>query len=295
MEKKKKKYGSFGKRRGKLKITLTVVLAALLFLCLYFFVFEALRPKVENGTCEFHFIDVGQGDCTMFISENDCVVIDAGPRACEKTTLGYIHAYTDNIDYLILTHPDEDHIGGAACLINGIRVKNVIMTDAVKDTYVFDTLLDALEKRAVNLIKAEPGAKFDAGDIGFTVLAPIGEFSDYNNYSIVTKVEYGESSVIVTGDAETYSETAMMEKYGTTLCSDVLKLAHHGSSTSTGEEFFRTVSPEFAVISCGKDNSYGHPHRETLELLKKYGVEYYRTDKEGTVILVSDGKTVKHK
>ncbi len=288
----KKKYLSYKKRLGKLRVIIAVILVAAAALLAFLAYKGYFRPQIGEGTCQFHFIDVGQGDCSMFICNGGCTVIDAGPRGCAEDTALYITRYTDTVDYLILTHPDEDHIGGAAALLRLVKVNNIIMSDAAKDTYIFSSLLDAIEDSDAAVIKAVPGAEYSAGDMKLTILAPIGDFYDYNDYSVVTKIEYGKTSAIVTGDAELDSEFQMTATFGDELDADVLKLAHHGSSTSTGEDFFRAVSPKIAIISCGRDNSYGHPHVETLALLSKYGVKYYRTDRDGNIVLISDGKTV---
>lgn len=254
--------------------------------------------SVADGSCRFFFADVGQGDCTVFQTENACVVVDAGPGSAAENTGDFISDLTDTVDYFILTHPDEDHIGGAATVLERVAVKNVIMSDAVKDTRVFNDLLDALEKTEVNVIRAVPDERYEADGIEITIFGPIGSFDDYedyNEYSVVTKVQFGETSVLMMGDAEKGAEEKILKKYGSRLSSDVLKLGHHGSSTSTGETFFKAVSPDYAVISCGKDNSYGHPHKETLMLLQKYGISPLRTDADGTIMLISDGQNISRK
>lgn len=290
----RKKKHSMKKKLGLILVLILVIIAS--YFILRHFFGESSTPSVEDGTCQFHFVDVGQGDCSMFLTEDACVVIDAGPRGVSFETAAYIAYRTDKIDYLILTHPDEDHLGGAATLLSALKVENVIMSDAVKDTYSFTRFLDTVELLKINVIKAVAGKQYSAGDMTLTVLAPLGNFDeDYNDYSVVTKIEFGDTSAIVTGDAEQGSEHLMIKKYGEKLKTDVLKLAHHGSSTSTGIEFFEVTSPDIAIISCGKDNAYGHPHRETIELLNDFGVDYYRTDKEGSIVLISDGKTVRHK
>ena len=290
------KTGNRTRRNDKTaKILSTVFLLIIAALYIYNTYLAEPHTDVVEGVCEFHFIDVGQGDCSLFLTDSNAVVIDAGPKSEAEETTDYIREYTDSLDYFILTHPDEDHIGGAIEIIGKLNVRNIIMSDASKDTQIFTKLLDAIEEKNITVIKAKPGSEYSAGDIKLTVLAPIGEFDDYNDYSVVTRVRYGSTSVIVAGDAEKTSEKNMVESYGRALRSDILKLAHHGSSTSTGKEFFETVSPKYAIISCGKNNSYGHPHEETLKLLDKYGVKYYRTDKEGSIIMTSDGKKIDKK
>ena len=169
----------------------------------------------------------------------------------------------------------------------------MLLTDASTDTYTFTRLLDAIEEKEIAVKQAAAGDVMSAGDMDITVLAPLGEFDNYNNYSMVVRIDYGNVSALVTGDAEKASENLMLEKWGEKeLSADVLKLGHHGSSTSTGKRFLDAVSPSWAVISCGEDNSYGHPHRETLALLDDFGIPYVRTDKTGTAVFVTDGKSI---
>jgi len=248
-----------------------------------------------EGSCEFHFIDVGQGDCTMIVTDENGVVIDTGPNDCADETLKYINGYTDKIDYLILTHPHEDHIGGADEILESIKVENVIMSDAYSDTKTFTRLLDSIESSRVNLIEGKAGDSFSAGDISFRILAPLSEFTDMNDYSLVLRVEFGDTSIMVTGDAEKHSEDLIVEEYTRgELRSDILQLAHHGSNTSNTREFMEIVSPQYAVISCGTGNTYGHPHTEVIEKLEEADVPYFRTDKDSHTVFRSDGKDIEY-
>lgn len=243
-----------------------------------------------SGGCEFHFIDVGQGDSSMFLTEDNAVVIDSGTAENASRTESYIKSRTDKIDYLILTHPHEDHIGGAQEILENIKVENVIMTDAASDTFTFTNLLDRIDKSGANVICGRAGDTFSAGDMEITVLAPLGEFDNFNNYSMVVRIDYGKTSAMVTADAEKASERLMIDRWSADMLrADVLKLGHHGSSTSSSKEFVLSVDPKWAVISCGKNNSYGHPHDVTLELLSDYNIPYVRTDETGNIVFVSDG------
>jgi len=249
-----------------------------------------------SGKCEFHFIDVGQGDATMIITEDSAVLIDTGTQSHAERLATYVKSYTDKIDYMILTHPHEDHIGGADEIIESIYVENIIMSDADSDTYTFTKLLDAIEDANINLIQGIAGDSYTAGEIEFTILSPLEDFRDYNDYSLVTKVEFGNTSAIITGDVETHSEKDMVEKYGYNgLNADIFQVGHHGSYTSNSTEFIKCIDPEYAVISCGIDNEYGHPHRETLEKLERYDITCYRTDEMGTIVFSSDGKDLEYK
>ena len=146
------------------------------------------------------------------------------------------------------------------------------------------------------MIQGVAGDSYTAGEIEFTILSPLTKFRDYNDYSLVTKVEFGNTSAIITGDVETHSEKDMLDKYSfLELKADILQMGHHGSYTSNSTEFVKTVDPEYAVIPCGVDNEYGHPHRETLEKLQKYEITYFRTDEDGSIVFSSDGKNVEYK
>ncbi|MBS5724857.1 MAG: MBL fold metallo-hydrolase [Clostridiales bacterium] len=244
-----------------------------------------------SAECEFHFIDVGQGDSTLIVTEDAAVLIDAGPTDAAETTARYIRGYTDTIDYMILTHPHEDHIGGAVKIINSLEVKNVIMTDASNDVVTFSRLIGVIEDSGVRVIEAQVGNTYDVGGIGLQILAPLADLDDFNEYSVVTRVEYENVSAIVTGDAESGSEELMLETYTSgELDADILKLGHHGSNTSSTSEFLAAVSPRWAIASCGQDNSYGHPHQQTLERARELGIPVLRTDEMGTIIFATDGE-----
>ena len=244
-----------------------------------------------SAECEFHFIDVGQGDSTLIVTEDAAVLIDAGPTDAAETTARYIRGYTDTIDYMILTHPHEDHIGGAVKIINNLQVKNVIMTDASNDVVTFSRLIGVIEDSGVRVIEAQVGNTYNVDGIGLRILAPLADLDDFNEYSVVTRVEYGDVSMIVTGDAESGSEELMLEAYTSgELDADLIKLGHHGSNTSSTSEFLAAVSPKWAIASCGLDNPYGHPHQQTLERARELGIPVLRTDEMGTIVFATDGE-----
>lgn len=276
----------YGKAGGPLLVSAA-------FVIIVFFLWDVFFnavPQTITSECEVHFIDVGQGDCTLFMTDEAAIVIDAGPRDVAENTKQYIRSYTDTIDYFILTHPDEDHIGGAIDIINGLKIKNIIMTDASKGTYTFTKLLDTIENSNANVIQGVKGLDFTVDGMNVELLGPVSPFDgDYNDYSIVTRVSYGDVSVIVTGDAEKSAEKKMLKEYGGYLKSDILKLGHHGSSTSSYEGFVAAVAPEYAVVSCGKNNSYKHPHEETIDTLNELSIDWYRTDRDGTIVFETDG------
>ena len=281
-----------GHRKSNFVKIITAVAVAVVAILYVFDVFIGDAPNSAISECEIHFIDVGQGDCSMFITESSAVVIDTGTASAAGDTEKYIKSYTDEIDYLVLTHPHEDHIGGAVQIIENINVKNIVLSDAASDTATFSNLLGAMDKSGANIICGRAGDTFSAGGMDINVLAPLGEFDDFNYYSIVVRIDYGVTSVLVTGDAEKQSESLMCKRWGAELRADVLKLGHHGSSTSSSREFISAVSPAWAVISCGRNNSYGHPHAATIDLLEECNIPYVRTDETGSIVFHSDGKKI---
>ena len=242
----------------------------------------------------YHFIDVGQGDSTLILSEESSVLIDAGPGDHASTTFEYIKQLTDTIDIMILTHPHEDHIGGADDVINELNVKKVVMPDASSETSVFEKLLVAIENEGCDVVEGTPGVELSAGDIGISIYGPaLTDYSDLNDASIFARITTGSVTAMFTGDGEKAAENAVLENCGAEkLNADILHAGHHGSSTSNTLAFLEAVSPEIAVISCGTDNSYGHPHDEILTLFEEHDLDVYRTDKMGTVVITSDGEKI---
>ena len=220
--------------------------------------------------------------------------IDAGERGNDQTILDYLKANSvEKLDYIVATHPHSDHIGSMPKVIEGIKVDNIIMpklpNSLVPTTSIYQKLIKAIKASGAKVISAKAGDTYTLGDAKITIVGPVGTPEDLNNASVVMKVVYGKNSFLFTGDAEEKSEKKILTN-GADIKADVLKLGHHGSSTSTSEEFLKVVSPSLALISCGKDNDYGHPHKETIEKLEKYNIPYERTDIKGTIVVGSDGE-----
>ena len=243
-----------------------------------------------NAKLIVHFIDVGQGDSILLESNDEFVLIDAGERGSGDTVSSYINERgADELKYVIATHPHTDHMGGMRTVLDDIAAENFITaeTDCATNTWI--KLLKTVEEKKINFIDAKSGDTYTFGSASFTILAPNSDSYDgYNNYSVVTKVTCGDISFMLTGDAEKESEYEMVSS-GADLRADVLKCGHHGSSTSTTAKFLKAVNPSYAVISCGKDNDYGHPHKETLQKLNALDTTILRTDQMGTVIAYTDG------
>lgn len=250
-------------------------------------------PVVSGDTVEFHFIDVGQGDAALIRTAAGDVLIDASTNSAEDDLKAYLDAQgVTTIEYAVFTHPHEDHIGGADMVINTYNVKRVLLPEKEHDTNTYNYMMDAIETRECDLILSEPDYVFTVGEVTFTVLAPLGSsYKELNDWSIVLRAEYGATSVMFTGDAETVSEGEMLERYSSTgkLDCDLLKVGHHGSTTSTSEAFLEAVSPDHAIISVGEGNTHNHPSAKILTRLENSNVRIWRTDLEGSIVFVSDG------
>jgi competence protein ComEC len=256
---------------------------------------EETATKLTNQTdnLEVHFIDVGQGDSIFIEIKDSCMLIDAGENNKGTTVLNYLEDQNvDKLDYVIATHPHSDHIGGLDTVLRSISADKVIMPDVTHTTATFEDVLDVLEEKGMKITKAKVGDKYRLGPASFEIISPNSDsYEDLNNYSVGIKLTYGNNSFLLAGDAEKLSEEEML-KNGIDLSSDVLKLGHHGSAYSSCSDFLDAVNPEYAVISVGADNEYGHPHAATMQAMKDRNIKIYRTDKQGTVVFTSDGNTI---
>lgn len=247
---------------------------------------------IPDGTLEVHYIDVGQGDAALLLTDDGAVLVDSGTGESGEKVAAYVAARTHTVDYMFLSHPHEDHIGGASDVLDTVEVKNVIMPDMTADSVTFDRFLDALERSSASLTRARAGDTYSIDGLEIEILSPFdgAEHEDANNMSIVMRADYGNTSFMFVGDAEETVERDLLDRGLIREC-NVLKVGHHGSHTSSSEAFIEALSPEIAVISCGK-NSYGHPHAEIVSRLGNHGAEIFRTDRNGTVVISSDGVSV---
>ncbi len=247
-----------------------------------------LIPSAEliDGLPTFRFVDVGQGDCVLVTYQGEAVLVDAGPKSSGEKTAEYVSMYSPHVDYFFVTHPHEDHMGGAADVLKAVSVDYLVMSELVTDEEFYVEAVEAAKEQGTEIIYLTDAVQYDTGNISAQVYDLFDFFSDdYNNSSLFIKITAEDTTLLITGDAETEEEEYALEKYGQTLDCDILKVGHHGSRSSSSEEFLNTVTPEIAVISCGKNNSYGHPTSEVLKRLKKADAVIYRTDTDGTVIL----------
>lgn len=242
-----------------------------------------------NSDVSVHFLDIGQGD-SIFVElpNGECMLIDAGVANKGEFIESYISESGYNkIDYLVATHPHADHIGSMAYIVSNMDIGQVYMPNVSTTTKTYEKLLEAIQQKGLKIKSAKAGMNIvEESDLRVDILAPVKiDEDELNNCSIIIKITYGYDSYLFIGDAEKEE----LDTVSSDMSADVLKVGHHGSRTSTTEKFLEQVNPKYAVISCGADNDYGHPHKETIDLLKMLDVKYYRTDIEGTITITSDG------
>lgn len=246
----------------------------------------------ESGSFTIHFIDVGQADSALVTCDGHSMLIDGGNADDSNLVYSVLQRETDgHLDYVVGTHAHEDHIGGLSGAFEADTADVTFCPVTEYDSKAFRNFKTRADERDGGITIPAVGDTFTLGEASVTVVAVNSVPEDTNNTSIVIRIVYGDTSFLFTGDAEQETEEKILES-GQDIESTVLKVGHHGSSTSTSQAFLDAVSPTYAVISCGKDNSYGHPHNETLAKLASAGVEVLRTDELGDIYCTSDGTEV---
>ena len=250
----------------------------------------------KDASVTVHFIDVGQGDSIFIQSGSESMLIDAGTNESGPVVTQYLNSLgITQLDWVIGTHPHEDHIGGLDDVIEAFDTDRIMMPPKEHTTKTFEDVLDAVEAKGLSLTMPEAGDTYSLGSCEFTILGPVSDYGDeLNDWSIVLRLDCGDTSFLFTGDAEKTAEADILSQ-DLPVKATLLKAGHHGSDTSTSDDFLAAVAPEFIVISAGLDNDYGHPHQSTLDKLAKAGTEVYRTDLSGTVIVSSDGTALSFK
>ncbi|MFZ2252553.1 MAG: MBL fold metallo-hydrolase [Minisyncoccia bacterium] len=280
-------------------------IAALITLLLLTFVSFGNILKAENQPrmLEVTFLDVGQGDATFIESPTGTqVLIDGGKGSVVLDPLQRVMGFFDrDIDMVVATHPDMDHIGGLIDVLKRYNVSTILMTENTSDTPAFAAFLEQVKNEEAQILYARRGQVYDlgSGDAGSTTLSilfpdrnPVG--LETNTGSIVARLVYGESEYLLTGDSPQEIEEYLVS-IGTELQSDVLKAGHHGSRTSTGELYVNVVAPTYAIFSAGRDNSYGHPHKEVTDRFTAHDITQINTADRGSIYSETDGVTIKFK
>lgn len=254
------------------------------------------EPEPLSTELAVHVIDVGNADAILLRSGSANMLIDAGENSDGDVVVDYLRGQgVSKLDLVIATHADADHIGGMDTVIREIEVGEYVMSTMPEGytptTKTYTDVLEALLDRQVRVTEAKPGLTFALGEAQVDILGPVGEYTENNNQSVVCKVTFGARRFLFMGDAEKEAEDALLAAH-TDLRADFVKLGHHGSHSSSQEKFLRQVAPEYAVITCGAGNSYGHPHSETLVTLNNLGISCYRCDEDGTIVVTTDGSTM---
>ncbi len=243
----------------------------------------------ENAPFKLTVLDVGQGLSCLVESDGEYMLYDGGDRDASSYVVSYLKKNgISDIKYMVASHYHDDHLNGLVGVLASNKVGTVIKPDYKADSWIYDSFHEKLSKSGAEVVVPKVSDTFPLGNGKVTVLSADYDALDENDRSIGIKVEYGAFSFIVTGDAEEPTETLML-KNGVDLKSDIYIVGHHGSSSSSSPKFLDAVKPEFAVISCGEKNDYGHPHKETMESLKERNIGLFRTDKQREIKIYSDG------
>ncbi len=256
-----------------------------------------LQTAVEKAAgLEVHFLDVGQGDCILVrFPDGRNMLVDAGSTKSAGTVVNYLKKNgVRKLDFVVATHPHEDHIGSLDAVIKAFEIGEVFMPGATTTTKTFRDVLAAVRDKGLKITTARAGLNILRSDnLSADIIAPHGsQYESLNNHSAVVKITYGRVGFLLTGDAEAQSEAEMLAGSASSLKADVLKVGHHGSKTSTSTPFLKAVAPRYAVISLAADNDYHYPHKVVLDRLKKAGVQVLRTDQKGTIVFATDGKDI---
>jgi len=246
----------------------------------------------NQAVMQVHFLDVGQGDATLVTCGEEAMLIDTGDNSKGTTVQLYLKKQgISELKYLILTHPDADHIGGADVVVTKFDIDTVFMSDFTKDNKTYNELISALDYKGLTWSTPNVGNIYTLGSAEFTIIAPNTTYSEPNNASIGLLLVNGENSFLFTGDAEEDAEYDILAN-GLDIDCDVYKAGHHGSKTASTKALLEAASPEYVVVSCAADNSYGHPHAEPMNNFRSMGMKLFRTDEQGSIIATADGKEI---
>lgn len=286
----------FRKRHGVILLLLAILMSYNFY---QNYALDSGRDNKLTDQTTVHFIDVGQGDSSLILSGDEAVLIDAGPTDAGKTVVDYLKSQgVKRLTAAVATHPHEDHIGGMAAVLNAFPVDAFYMPEKTTTTKTFENMLNALDKQGIKPTYPNVGQVITMkSGAYFSVLSPQRQSDKYgdnlNNYSIVLRLALGSHSVLFMGDAEAEVEKDLLSA-NAYIVSEVLKVGHHGSNTSTTPAFLRKTRANLAIISYGKGNDYGHPHLETLDALNSQKVPFRTTADEGNIVLTFEAKNAKN-
>jgi len=306
-------------RKRKKKLNWVQAVIGFIMMCLLSYVsyhYEELESKIQNlteeqsnvnltttetvriveGQLQMHTIDVGQGDSILLWEGENTILIDSGTKANGKKVVEYLNELGINqIDVLVATHPHDDHMGGMAEVIKNFEIGTLYSLDHSEDnvtTIWYQEFLDAVIDKKVNWVFPKVGDEIKLGQIIAKVVAPVEkDETNLNNNSIVLRVSFGNIDILLTGDTEKEVEQVLL-KQNIELESEILKVAHHGSDSSSTKSFLEKVKPQYAIISAKKGNTYGHPKQKVMDILKSLNTKVYRTDEQGNIIMKTDGTKI---
>ena len=280
-------------------ISLFSILCLLLCGCSVEIVFvpeETAVSTVAGGdTLTVHYLDVGQADCILLESGGEFMLIDGGNRDDGQMVVSYLQSHgVEELRAVVCTHAHEDHVGGLPSVLAVFPTAAVYAPTRTYDSKIFNDFLYYVDQQRLEVTIPNPGDTMTLGGTMLTVLGPVKSYADPNNTSIILMADFGATRFLFTGDAEKEAENDMLAYWEGRFDwnVDVLKSGHHGSSTSSGYRFIYETDPEYAIVSCGKDNDYGHPHEETISLYRDAGLPMLRTDELGSILAVSDGHDI---
>ena len=287
------KFAGFAKKYPLAALIIVVIAAALL-------IFQRISENTPTVTVPMdglyvHYIDVGQGDSELVCCGGRYMLIDAGTPSAGDTVVEYIQDLgIKKFDYVVCTHGHADHCGGLDAVVESFDVDTIFTSPYAGDAASYLRFVETIENAQLTLEVPDQGVQYRLGDARFEFIGPLEDHNNVNDDSLVMRLTYGDTSFLFTGDMTAKAEKELIEDGENVKC-DVLKVGHHGSSGSSCYQFLYEAEPKIAVISCGRDNDYGHPHEETLGRLKDAGVTVYRTDELGSIVIFSDGITVERR